>query len=141
MADVISAVRTYLLSKTAVTDIIGQRMYLDRVKQGVNLLTHPSCTIEKVSESHTHTISNRAGFVKTRLQIVCLSGSRLTSNGLAEAIYKCGVAAVKGTTNSVNIRGVQVEDGQRNYLIDDPNGGDDHVYATQFDLMVSYLES
>lgn len=141
MADVVSAVRTYLLSKSAITDVIGQRMYLDRVRQGINVLTQPSATITKVSESHSHTISNRSGFVKTRLQIEALSGSRLTSNALIEAICKCGIAAVKGTTNSVNIRGVQVEDGQRNYTIDDPDGGDDHTYVTSIDLMVSYLES
>lgn len=85
-------------------------------------------------------ISNRSGFVQTRLQIECFAKLRLTANALAEAIYKSGIAAVKGTTNSVNIRGVTVEDGQRNYIIYDSEGGDDHTYVTQFDLMVSYLE-
>lgn len=137
MADVVSAVRTYILSQSAVTDLIAQRMYLDRLKQNATL---PAATIHKVSESHVHTISNRGGMVQTRLQIECFALQRLTANALAEAIYKCGIAAVKGITNSVNIRGVMVEDGQRNYTIDDADGGDDHTYVTQFDLMVSYLE-
>ena len=137
MADVVSAVRTYLLSRSAVTDVIGQRLYLDVLKQNATL---PAATISKVSESHSHTISNRSGFVQTRLQIECYSKQRLTTDSLAEAIYKSGIAAVKGTTNGVNIRGVMVEDGRRNEIIFDARGGDDHTYTTQFDLMVSYLE-
>ena len=137
MADVVSAVRAYLLSQSTVTDVISQRLYLDRRPQHATL---PAATISKASETHSHLISNRSGFVQTRLQIECFSKLRLTSNALAEAIYKSGIAAVKGLTNSVNIRGVTVEDGQRNYVIDDSEGGDDHTYVTQFDLMVSYTE-
>ena len=137
MADVVSAVRTYLLSQSAVNSLIGQRMYLDVLPQRATL---PAATIAKVSESHDHTISNRSGFVQTRLQIECHSSSRLTSNSLAETIYKSGIAAVKGVTNSINIRGVTVDDGQRNGVIPDADGGDDHQYVTQFDLMVSYQE-
>lgn len=138
MADVISAVRTYILSQSSVTDVIGQRMYFDRLKQKATL---PAATISRVIETHDHTISNRSGIVWTRLQIDCYSTSRLTTSALAEAIYKCGIAAVKGTTNSINIRGVDVEDGRRDYTIDDAKGGDDHVYVTQFDLRVCYSEN
>lgn len=137
MADVVSAVRTYFLDESTVTDVIGQRLYLDRLKQNPTL---PAATIEKASESHDHTLSDRSGIVKTRLSIVCHSLSRLTSNALAEAMYKSGIATVKGTTNGVDIRGVTVEDGQRNYTIDARDGGDDHQYVTEFDLMVTYRE-
>lgn len=137
MADVVSAVRTYLLSQSAVTDVISQRLYLDVRPQHATL---PAATITKSSESHDHTLSDRTGTVKTRLQIECFSALRLTSNALAETIYKTGVAALKGVTNSVNIRGVQVEDGQRNYVIFDSEGGDEQTYVTQFDLMVYYRE-
>lgn len=137
MADVISAVRSYLLSRSAVTDIIAQRMYLHVLRQNATL---PAATISKSSETHTHLISDRSGFVQTRLRIECFSKTYTQANALAEAIYKSGIAAVKGTTHGVNIRGVTVEDGQRNEYIPDSEGGDDHTYITQFDLMVSYLE-
>lgn len=134
----LSAVRTYILSRPTVTDLIGQRMYFDRLKQKAQL---PACTISRVSETHDHTISNRSGMVWTRLQIDCYSLNRLTTADIAETIYRCGIAAVKGVTNGLNIRGVDVEDGRRDYTIDDAKGGDDHVYVTQFDLRVCYLES
>jgi hypothetical protein len=37
MADVVSAIRSYLLSRSEVTDVIGQRMYLDRLPQGCDI--------------------------------------------------------------------------------------------------------
>ena len=137
MADVVSSIRTYLLSQSAVSDVISQRMYLDVLKQNATL---PAATITKTSETHEHELSRRSGLVQTRLKIECHSRNRLTTNALAEAIYKTGVATLKGATNSVNIRGVTVEDGQRNYVLYDPEGGDDHTYTTEFDLLVSYLE-
>lgn len=137
VADVLGAVRTYLLSRSSITDVIGQRMYFQRRPQKAAL---PAATIARVSEDHDHLLSNRSGFVKTRLQIECFSGQQVVTEALAEAIYKSGVAALKGTTNGIDIRGVTVEDGRRDYTLDDPNGGDDHTYVTQFDLMVSYKE-
>lgn len=137
MADVLGAVRTYLLSRSSVTDVIGQRMYFQRRPQKAAL---PSATISRVSETHDHLLSDRSGFVKTRLQIECFSTQQVVTEALATAIYKTGVAAIKGLTNGVDIRGVVVEDGRRDYTLDDPNGGDDHIYVSQFDLEVSYKE-
>ena len=137
MADVVSAVRTWLLSQSAVTDVISQRMYLDVLRQDATL---PAATISKTSESHVALLSDRSGLVQTRLKIECYSKNRLTTNALAEAIYTSGVAVLKGTINSVDIRGVSVEDGQRNSYIPDSEGGDDHTYITEFDLLVSYRE-
>lgn len=137
MADVLGAVRTYLLSRASVTSVIGQRMYFQRRPQKSLL---PAATIARVAETHDHLLSDRSGFVKTRLQIECFSNQQTTTEALATAIYQSGIAAVKGTTNGIDIRGVVVEDGRRDYTLDDPNGGDDHTYVTQFDLEVSYKE-
>lgn len=133
----VSAVRTWLLAQSSVTDLIGQRMYLDRLPQNATL---PAVTVEKSSESHHHTLSNRSGFVETRLAFECHATLRLTANNVAQQIIDSGIAAVKGVTNSVDIRAVMIEDGQRNFTIDAADGSDDHQYVTTFDLMVSYLE-
>lgn len=47
---------------------------------------------------------------------------------------------MKGTYSGVDIRGVEVEDGRREYEAEDIEGGDDQTYITEFDLMVSYQE-
>ena len=137
MADVVSAVRSYLLGKSAITSLISQRMYLDERPQKSTL---PNAVIYKNSETHEHLVGDRAGHVKTRLQIECYAATRLAANAIAEAIYQSGLCAFTGTTGSVNIRGVSVEDGQRNWIVYNSEAGDDHTYVTQFDFLVSYTE-
>jgi len=137
MADVISAVRTYVLAQSSVNTTISQRMYFDVLMQGATL---PACVISVASERHDHLIQGRAGLVHTRINIECHSLNRLTTNALAKAIIECGIDLVQGVTNSVDIRGVQIEDGQRQYIDYDSAAGDDHTYVTEFDLMVHHKD-
>lgn len=138
MADVLQAVRGYLLTKTAITSVVGQRIYFVRRPQKSSV---PSVTLFKASEDHNHKLSARSGIVWTRIQVECFSSLYVTSAALAEAVYRCGIDTLRGVTGSVDFRGVQVEDGRRDYTIDDLDGGDDHIYVSQFDLKVCYLES
>lgn len=137
MAEVISAVRSYILAQSSVTDLIAQRLYLFRLPQNPTL---PAATIAKVSGRHEHTLADRVSLQHSRMQVECHSTTFLGAEALAKAIYECGICALRGTTSSVFICGVTVEDGQRNYVIDARDGGDDHQYVTQFDFMVSYRD-
>lgn len=137
MPDVTTAVRDYLLAKPSVTALIGQRMYLDMLPQNASL---PSVVIYKVSGTHLHKISDREGFIKSRLTIVAYASTRLVANSIIETIYKSGIAAFRGLQSSILIRGIQVDSGQQNYIEYARDGGDDHRYVTEFDLMVSYQE-
>jgi hypothetical protein len=81
--------------------------------------------------------------VQTRFQIVVFSSRHSGTTGssnIAEVIYQCGVDTMKGTYSGVDIRGVEVEDGRREYEAEDIEGGDEQTYITEFDLMVSYQE-
>ena len=137
MADVVSAVRSYLLGKQVVTDIIGQRLYLDVLPEYATL---PAAIVYKISEDHHHLLSARSGIIYTTLKIECIAESRLTANSLAAAMYSSGIDSVKGVVNGVDIRGVAVQQGETNLIYTNSDGGDDHVYATQFDLVVIHKE-
>lgn len=138
MADILQSVRGYMLNKTTITSVVSQRIYFVRRPQKSSV---PSVTLFKSSEDHSHKLSARSGIVWTRIQVECFSTLYVTSAALAEAICKCGIDTLRGVTGDVDIRGVQVEDGRRDYTIDDPEGGDDHIYVSQFDLRVCYSES
>ena len=138
MADVNVAVRTYLLTKTAVTDIIGQRMYTDALPQGA---TSPAVVLSTVSESYDHALDGLGGIVQTRMQFECYASTRLVSLSIADAIIWCGIDQIKGTYSSINIRSVMVEDGRRCFTDADTSGGDVQRYVTNFDLMVTYLRT
>ena len=60
---------------------------------------------------------------------------------MAEAIRGCGIITQKGTTSSVDIRGVRVDDGQRNYVDYPTDGSDEHRYVTTIDLIFDYTET
>ena len=138
MADLAVAVRAYLLTKTAVTDIVGQRIYTDILPQSATL---PAITLSKISTRHEHQLSDFGGLAHTRMQFECFATTRLVANSMAEAIRACGIITQKGTTSSVDIRGVRVDDGQRNYVDYPTDGSDEHRYVTTIDLIFDYTET
>ena len=138
MADVSIAVRSYLLAKTAITDLVSQRIYTDILPQSATL---PAITMSKISTTHDHALSDFAGLAHCRLQFECFADTRQVSNSIAEAIRSSGIITQKGSTSSVDIRGVRVEDGQRNTLDSPTDGSDERRYVTSIDLMVDYTET
>ena len=138
MADVAIAVRAYLLTKTAITDLVSQRFYTDILPQSATL---PAITLSKVSTSHEHELSDFGGLAHCRLQFECFADTRAVANSIAEAIRASGIITQKGTTTSVDVRGVRVEDGQRNYVDYPTDGSDEHRYVTSLDLMIDYTET
>jgi hypothetical protein len=137
MADVATAVRQYLVGKSAVSAIVSSRIYPDTLPQGATL---PAVTYTKISTVHEHVLSTLAGLAASRIEFSCFANNRADANNLASVIQQCGIIAHKGTTNSVDIRAVQLEDGQQTYQEPPTDGSQVHRYVTTFDLMVSYQE-
>lgn len=136
MAEVRVAVRTYLLTKTAITDIAGQRIYAQALPQGATI---PAVTMNTISESYDHDLQGLAGIVQTRIQFECFASTDLVALSLADAIIWCGIDTLKGVSTGINFRSVMVEDGRRTYTDTDTNAGDDQRHVVNFDLMVTYL--
>jgi hypothetical protein len=145
MAAVEEAIRTYLLTKTAVTDLLGSgasaRFWPDVLAPGYRADNDGAATTyEIISSDEEGQLSGRSGFVSSRIQIVCYASTRRAANALARAIKNCGVDQLKGTTSSVDIRGVQVESGIRTSVDAPTDSTQEFRYMTDFDLMVHYLE-
>jgi hypothetical protein len=138
MADLAVAVRTYLLTIPAITDIVGQRIYTDILPQSAAL---PAVTMDKVSTRHDHQLSDFAGLAHTRIQFGCFASTRLVANALAEAIRSSGLIVLKGLNSDVDIRGVRCDDGQRNYVDYPTDGSDEHRYVTTIDFIFDYTET
>jgi len=142
MADVAVSIRTYLLSKSAVTALVGTRIYSDIVEQAATL---PAIAMSKISTRHEHVLSDLAGIAHCRIQFDCYAdaatGGRAKANDIAEAIRATGICAIKGSYTSVDIRGVRLEQGQRNEIDYARDDSDDHRYVTSFDLEIDYTET
>lgn len=138
MADVIKSVRQYLLTKTAVTDLVGQRIYQGRLPQTSTTL--PAATLRIISENYDHALDGLAGLVHTRIQVECYGSTSESSRTAADAIIWSGIDAIQGTYTSTNIRSVTVEDGRREFE-DEDSSGDDQRHVTSFDLMVIFART
>lgn len=134
------AIRDYLLTKTAVTSLVGTRIWPDVIEQTWTPTQGPCVTYEIISSDEEHYLANRTGFVSTRFQFVCYASSRMSANATARAIKNCGIAGIKGTYSSVSIRGVEIESGIRTDVEKPDDGLATFRYLTEFDLMVHYLE-
>lgn len=137
--------RSYLLTKSAVTDLVGQRIYADVLPQGA---TMPSVGIFIDDENYDHALDGLSGTVATRVRLECYATTRLVSNATAEAIVWCGIDqqkgrltyTVTGTTYTADIRSVMVESGKRYFTEPDTTGGDSQRYVTTFDFVITYLK-
>ncbi len=137
MADVCEAVRDYLLTKTAVTSLVSTRIYPDTLPQNA---TMPAVTYSKISTLHEHTLSALAGLANCRIEFSCFASTRRVANNIAATIQQCGIIGLKGVQSTIDIRAVQIEDGQQTYQETPTDGSQVHRYVTTFDLRVYYQE-
>lgn len=137
MADIGYSVRSYLLSKSAITDLIGSRMYPDAMKKSA---TMPAVIYYVISSTHDHKMSDVAGMIHSRIEFDCYGMTRLEANEVADAIKSCGITGYRGTTQGNFINGVEIDSGDQ-YLNEAPtDGNQEHRYVTTFDLLVHYTE-
>lgn len=136
MADVAVAVRTWLLSQSTITDVVGQRIYADQMPQTATL---PSIELSVTSDVAEMQLSDITGLTKARLQFNCIAATRAIARSIAKAIRTSGIAAIKGQYTDVWIRGVAV-DSTYDVVIEATDGSDDHRYQSVVDLLVDYLE-
>jgi hypothetical protein len=137
MYDVAQSIRAYLLTKTAITDVVGQRIYADQLPQNATL---PAIEMAVISDVPEMQLSDITGLTKARIQFVCFATTRRITRQISQAIRTCGVAAIKGLYSGVWIKGVAV-DGSFDATIPPSDGNDIHRYLTTVDLVVDYLEA
>lgn len=138
MADVVGALRSYLIANGAVNALVGNRVTPVIMPQGS---TYPAIVLTKISTRHYHTLSGFAGNASARIQIDCVSDSPDEASDLCEKVRDCGIVGLKGVTNGVDIRGARVDEGERYTYDESRDASDDHRYIVSMDLMIDYTET
>ena len=134
------AIRDYVLGNATVSALIGTRLTPEVTDQSWSTTDGPAVTYEIISTDEEKLLSDRAGLCHSRFQFVCIADSRMSANATARAIKNSGIAAIKGTYSTINIRGVAVESGIRTYVEKPDDGKASYRYLAEFDLIVSYIE-
>jgi hypothetical protein len=145
MAVMEEAFCTYLLSKSAITALIGSgsaaRLWVSQLPQSYDVSQGAAAVYEIIFGEDIHTLSDRCGLVETRLQMCCYAATHKAAVGLAREIKNCGITTLKGLSSSVDFRGVSVEQGIRSYANEQPTDGTDSWrHLAEFEFKISYLE-
>ena len=137
MSAIGEAFRTKLLSYSAVSTIVGQRMYPDALKQRATL---PAIVYFVVSTERDHYLGGMTGSAHARIQLDCYASTRTAASALASAIRNTGIDAYRGVTDTYTFCGIEFNSGDE-YIQEPPtDGNQEHRYIVSFDCLVHYKE-
>jgi len=132
------ALRTKLLSYSAVSTLIGQRMYPSALLQNATL---PAVVYTKLRTTREHSVSDVTKLAHALYQFDCYALTKDVADSVSKAIQDSGICAYQGTTAGIYFCGTEIPNGE--YDGDEPptDGNQEHRYITSFDLEVHYQEA
>ena len=83
MADIGLGLRTYLLTKSAITDLVGTRVYPSVLPQNADL---PAIVYDVMGGSPDDVLTGSSGSYRALIDVECISTNHIDSNDLAEQI-------------------------------------------------------
>ena len=142
MADLGTTIKAYLAGKSAITALVGTRIYPDVLPQGYDTKTQGGAIVYSViSTLHDHLINGLSGIARARLEFTTYSSSRIGANAIAEAIRTSGLVGYTGAMGAMVIESVRIESGVQ-FLDELPTDGTQgHRYLTIFDYLIAYQET
>lgn len=141
MADVGTAIRTFLVAKAAVTALVSTRIYPDVLPQAYSVQTGGALTYTVISTTHDHLINGLSGIARSRIEFAAYSGTRSGANAIAEAVRASGLAGTLGTVGGVFLESVLIADGIQTFEESPTDGSQEHRYVTVFDYLIAYQET
>jgi len=83
MADIGVGIRTYLLTKSTITDIVGTRIYPAILPQNAEL---PAIVYDVIGGRPDDVLTGASGSFRANVDLDCISTNHITSNNLAEQV-------------------------------------------------------
>lgn len=132
------ALRTKLLSYSAISTLISTRMYPSALLQGCTL---PAVVYTKLSTQREHSMSDVTKLAHTTYQFDCYSLDKDEADSVSKAIQDSGIVAFRGTESGIVFCGVEIPSGEYDGDESPTDGNQAHRYITSFDLQVHYQEA
>lgn len=133
MAYIKDDIRTYLLTKSALTALISQRIYSLPAPQGV---TYPFVSIHRIGGDREQHLLHDAAFGKVRLQIDARAETSAAAEAVAEQI-RIALDAYAGTAGSSTVHSVQLID-ERDFVEPTDDGREIGVYVVSSDYEIAF---
>jgi hypothetical protein len=141
MPDICDELRTWMKTKTAITDIVGTstaaKIYQHDAKQGV---APPYIVLHVFEGSSSETLSAIAGVAMNRVQVDCYGLTNSAAYALAEAV-RVNLQMYRGTMGSTAVLNVTSNGGYER-LFDPPStGANQKRYIYSRDYLITYREA
>lgn len=130
-----TAIDSLLINNTAITDLIGDKLY-SQVREQTDGL--PAITYQVISGIRNFDMTGPNGFVVGRIQINCFAATILASRQLA-AVVRVALSGFKGGAAGVQIECMLLDDEGDSPAIE-PENEQMNVYAKTMDFFVLYKE-
>jgi hypothetical protein len=132
MTDLSEDFRPYLLSKTTIADLVGARVFQNKVPQTATMPFVCYFRRQTLVERATNETNPKATMVS--FDVECVDDSQSGANALAEAV-RTAIDGQRGTFGSTTVQGVFVEDHDDDY-IPKVNDSDDVVPVATFQVEI-----
>jgi hypothetical protein len=136
-------IRRLLLSKSAITSLVGTRVYPAHVPQKIN--TYPTITYFVVSNNSAHHLQGGAGFAERRLQIDVYAETETSRDAVVEAVRNqlqgFPPAGTSGTIGAGTVVTSIVYKNSRDLYEPDQLGGDVGHYRNAADYWIRFQET
>lgn len=119
MSSLLPSMRTYLLTVTAITAMVGDRISIDHSDQGDQ---EPRLVLFDISSIQGHTLRGADGLPRARVQIDCIGTSRQQADELGELV-RMALDGFKGQWDEQSIDSCLM---QTNFADFEPSPGLDH---------------
>lgn len=124
--------RALLLSSTAVTDVVGQRIHWGVKPQGG---AFPCVVLNAVTERVEYTYSGAVDLERSRVQIDCYATSHKQATDLSRVIKNL-ISGYSGTVGNTAIEGIFLID--RSVDFEAPESGDEAVARDMRDIYIHH---
>lgn len=142
MSDLGTGLRTWALTKPAITDLIVARWYPDELPQGA---TVPAVVYELISGDEEGHLGGRVEVSHVRMQLDAIALTRTAAVALADAIRgndtTPGLSGFRGNMGSVFIEGVSVASGLRCSTEELESGSDRRYRIASRDYLISFQDA
>ena len=142
MADLATDIRTYLKTKTAVTDLVGSgtaaRIYEDDAKQGLD----PPYIVFVITPGESYEdISGPIGLCTSRVTFLCYGTNRATAYTLSEAVRLAPFQGYRGAMGTTTVKAITAA-GSTVYGRDKPtSGGNQRRWFCGQSFIITYAEA
>jgi len=128
MADIYQAIKTRLEAVTAVTDLVGTRIYPSVMPQPP---TYPAIVFELVSNEREERHRGQTGDARPRIQITSWGSTALSAIALAEQV-RLAMMGMDGSVASVDVHGVWNAGEARGVDVEQGSNVKSHYVALDF---------